>query len=184
MNTPTPCAEYEGQLPEYLEGLLAAADRPAVAAHVTACPACRAFAQAWQSLDNSLQRAIRGPRLSPQFEARLRHRIAVEAPGLSPAEREAKKRAWEAEFAQRTRTWRGRVMSVVTVLDGLGLGVLAAAFGLAAWLWLPKLINAYHLTIPSNLPQSVISGGLTVIVVLIALAAAFWRPARKIRLLR
>lgn len=102
---------------------------------------------------------------------------------MSPAQREARKRAWGAEFSERTRTWRRRLFSVNTLLDGLGYGVLASAFGLAACLWLPRLLDYYHLVIPPNLPQGMVSGVITGAVVVIALAAAFWRPAQRTRLL-
>jgi anti-sigma factor RsiW len=69
----------EDRLLEYLNGQLLAPEARAIEAHLTVCPECQALRHQWQQLDERLARTLAQPRLSPDFAARLRQRVAVEA---------------------------------------------------------------------------------------------------------
>jgi anti-sigma factor ChrR (cupin superfamily) len=73
------CQAMEENLIAYLDGKATAAERRAVEAHLADCAACRAraeeFRAVWNVLDDAPEHA-----LSPSFDARLRQRIAAEAP--------------------------------------------------------------------------------------------------------
>lgn len=183
MNLLEPCPEFASRIPESLDGQFSPADRAALAAHLAACPACQAFAEACRSLDATLQTAIHTRPLAPDFNQRLWRRIAAESPPLSEGEREAKKRAWAADFEARTRTWRRRTVSLTTLLDGVGYGVVASAFGLAVWHWVPKLLDGSVLPVVAKAHGDVASAVLTGMILVVAMVVAFARPARRFPLL-
>ena len=80
MNDPTlvgPCADYEHDLVELTDGALPPERDGMVRAHLAQCTRCRAWADGFAALDAQLAAALPQPALSPQFDARLRERIAT-----------------------------------------------------------------------------------------------------------
>ena len=79
MNPPTllgPCADYEHDLVELTDAALPPERAGIVQAHLAQCVRCRAWADAFAAFDARLATALPQPELSPQFDARLRERIA------------------------------------------------------------------------------------------------------------
>ena len=79
MNDPTligPCAEYEYEIVDLQDGGLPAGRARTVLAHLDGCPRCRAWAAELAALDTGLAATLPRPALSPDFDARLRERIA------------------------------------------------------------------------------------------------------------
>ena len=80
MNDPTlvgPCADHEHDLVELTDGALPPERAGIVQAHLAQCTRCRAWADAFAALDARLAAVLPQPALSPQFDARLRERIAT-----------------------------------------------------------------------------------------------------------
>jgi anti-sigma factor RsiW len=80
MNDPTligPCADYEHDLVELTDGALSAERAGTVRAHLAQCARCQAWVDGFAALDARLAAALPEPTLSPQFDARLRERIAT-----------------------------------------------------------------------------------------------------------
>ena len=80
MNDPTligPCADYEHELVELHDGALSPQRASAVRLHVAQCARCRAWAQAFATLDAGLAAALPRVELSADFEARLQERLAA-----------------------------------------------------------------------------------------------------------
>jgi hypothetical protein len=81
MNEPNPlppCAEFEHELVELDEGSLTPERARTVRAHAESCARCRDWAAAFARLDSGLEAAMPRPSLSPDFEARLKERLAAE----------------------------------------------------------------------------------------------------------
>ena len=174
------CPEFEPRILDLVDRPDAIADREAVRAHLAACPACQAFASELQRLDVALQRAVEAPQLSPDFDTRLWQRIAAEAPTIPEAERAAKKRALEAEFAERTRALRRAANWWIAGLDGLGLGVLLSLLAYGGWRWLPRFLEQVS-TLSWTANQTLLAASASAgIVVLGAIAATVWRPMRRL----
>lgn len=176
------CTEFEIRILEMVDHSGTADAREAVRAHLAVCPACRALARELEALDAALERAVKVPSLAPDFDARLRHRIAAEAPTIPEAERAAKKRALVAEFAERTRTLPRAANWWIAGLDGLGIGVFASLLMYGAWRWLPRLVAQVPTpawTTRQALLAACVAAG---VIVLGAFAATLWRPARRFRL--
>jgi hypothetical protein len=86
MNEPTlirPCADYEHELVELHEGVLAPERARVVRLHLAQCARCRRWAADFAALDAQLAAELPHPALSPGFEARLAARIATLDPGAS-----------------------------------------------------------------------------------------------------
>ena len=82
MNDPTligPCAEYEHDLVEFLDGTLAAERRHVVGRHVETCGRCRAWQAEFAALDARLAASLPRPALSAEFERLLRERLVARA---------------------------------------------------------------------------------------------------------
>jgi len=75
MNLTSPCADYEHDLVELLEGSLAPEHARIVHQHVAACARCRAWQREFATLDARLAVALPRPELSADFEQRLRDRL-------------------------------------------------------------------------------------------------------------
>jgi anti-sigma factor RsiW len=61
MTTPFACRSGVDVLMDYLEGVLAAADRKTVEAHVAACPRCVAFVESYRETPRILRAATAAP---------------------------------------------------------------------------------------------------------------------------
>jgi anti-sigma factor RsiW len=72
-----PCADYEHDVVELLDGELAPERARVVRLHLEACPRCRSWHASIASLDARLEAALPRPALSPDFDRRLRDRIAA-----------------------------------------------------------------------------------------------------------
>ena len=138
----------EDRLMQYLDGQLPAPEARAVEAHLATCPDCQALRRQWEQLDQQLARTLARPRLSPNFAARVRQRVAAEAEvgaaglgvregaGVAPESREP----WIEERR------RGRSLLWLGLLDGAGYGVAAAVGGYLlfrlAVAWVPSPAGA------------------------------------------
>jgi anti-sigma factor RsiW len=93
-HVPGPCAEFEFDLVDLLDGALEPGRAETVRKHMTQCPRCRAHAHSLSEIDAALADALPRPVLSTGFDARLREQIAelTRAPdrntALATAERE------------------------------------------------------------------------------------------------
>ena len=133
----------EDRLLQYLDGQLPATEARAFETHLAACPTCQALRRQWEQLDEKLARALAQPRLSPDFAARLRQRVAVEVTGGAPTAQMQGGAGAEAESQQAWLEARQRVRSLLWLglLDGVGYGAAAAAGGYLlfrlALAWIP-----------------------------------------------
>ncbi|MFO1408012.1 MAG: zf-HC2 domain-containing protein [Steroidobacteraceae bacterium] len=121
-----PCAEFEHEIVELGEGLLADDDARAVRAHLDGCPRCRGWLESWTSIDSALAAALPPEATSPGFTAALMARIATEtrrAP--APERRGAAEREYEtASRALRAAYRRNAIaLAVVAALALVGLGL-------------------------------------------------------------
>ena len=82
----------EDRLLQYLDGQLPAAEARDMEAHLADCPECQALRRQWEQLDERLARTLAQPRLSPDFAARLRQRVAAEAKASAPGRGSAERR--------------------------------------------------------------------------------------------
>ncbi|HWI55589.1 MAG TPA: zf-HC2 domain-containing protein, partial [Bacillota bacterium] len=129
--TPNPNTHLAGnelRLMDYLAGQLPAEETQAIAAHLAACPECRALCDQWQQLEARLESGLKRPVLSSDFSARLRQRIQAESvPVAARSTREQLQAELEASWAQyRKRFLRAQLPGL---LDGLGYGLAAAVGG-------------------------------------------------------
>lgn len=76
MTLPVPCADYEYDLVELVDGALAPERARAVRVHLAACPRCRAWQQEFATLDARLAATLPRPTLSDSFDQRLQERLA------------------------------------------------------------------------------------------------------------
>jgi anti-sigma factor RsiW len=131
----------EDRLLQYLDGQLPAAEARATEAHLAACPTCQALRRQWEQLDEKLAHTLAQPRLSPDFAARLRQRVAVEVKGGAPTAQMQGGAGAEAESQQAWLAATRRVRSLLWLglLDGVGYGAAAAAGGY----WLFRLAMAW-----------------------------------------
>lgn len=126
-----PCAEYEHDLVELLEGSIGPERARVIRLHVAACPRCRAWQAEFAALDASLAAAMPRPRLSAEFEDRLQERLAAIE---RPARRSELRTAVDREY-ERLLDLLGRSVRRHVLLDAIGsvaatIGLLIAARGL------------------------------------------------------
>lgn len=164
-----PCAEYEHDLVDLLEGSLGPERARVIRLHVTACPRCRAWQAEFAAFDAELGAALPRPRLSAEFEGRLRERLsAIVRPARRSELRTAADREYERMVELLSRGVRRHVL-----LDAIGsvaatLGLLIAARGLLGPAG--SLLDAF-----AGPQQLLVSGALGVSV---AVAALAWSAAR------
>jgi anti-sigma factor RsiW len=72
-----PCADYEHDLVELLEGSLGPERARVIRLHVESCPRCRAWRAEFAAIDAGLAAALPRPALCADFEHRLQARIAT-----------------------------------------------------------------------------------------------------------
>jgi len=73
---PGPCAGYEFEIVELHEGALGPTDAARVRSHLEGCARCRDWQSQYAALDATLARELPRPRLSADFGAMLRERLA------------------------------------------------------------------------------------------------------------
>lgn len=117
-----PCADYEHDLVELIEGTLGADRARAIRQHVQACARCRAWESAYQAIDARLASAL--PRVIPstEFERRLAERLAGLA---SPARRADRRLAADREH-ERLLGMLGRGARRHALLDAIGSAAVTA----------------------------------------------------------
>jgi anti-sigma factor RsiW len=133
--------QHEDRLLEYLDGQLPAAEARVIEAHLSVCPECQALRRQWEQLDERLARTLAQPRLSPDFAARLRQKVALAAKAGATG-LEALNSAWlGAQSYDPGAGVRRREQRVfwLALLDGLGYGTAAAVGGY----WLFRLAVAW-----------------------------------------
>jgi anti-sigma factor RsiW len=95
---PGPCADYEHDIVELVDGSLTTERARAVQGHLDACPRCRAWHAEFASLDARLESVLPHPSLAADFAARLQARLEaatrpVQRADLLAAEDSAYRRA-------------------------------------------------------------------------------------------
>ena len=126
-----PCAEFEHEIVELEEGLLAGDAARAVRAHLDGCPRCRGWLASWSSLDAELAAALPPEFPSPGFTAALMARIATESRRAPVA---ARRGAAEQEYAAASRALRAGFRRNAVALLGFAAVVLAATVLAGPWL--------------------------------------------------
>lgn len=166
-----PCAEYEHDLVDLLEGSLGPERARVIRLHVAACPRCRDWQAEFAALDASLAAAMPRPRLSAEFEDRLQERLAAIE---RPARRSELRTTVDREY-ERLLEALGRGVRRHVLLDAIGsvavtIGLLIAARSLLGPTG--SLLDAF-----AGPQQFLVSGALGVAV---AAAALVWSAARGI----
>jgi anti-sigma factor RsiW len=134
-HAPGPCADYEFDLVDLLDGALESGRADTVRQHMAQCPRCRAYALALGEVDAALADALPRPALSPGFDARLREQIAelTQVPNrtaaLETAEREHESML---QGLGRGLGWRTilNAAALASVVGGMIVGLDATAPGL------------------------------------------------------
>lgn len=147
MNDPTligPCADYEHDLVDLQDGELSPERARSVRLHLERCARCAAFAAGLAAIDARLAAEMTAPALSPDFDARLRDRIASlrGSPDVvqlrTRLEREHAALVESLQSSARVRAVLGAAGSVATTLGVLvasrhlleqGMGLLPAISG-------------------------------------------------------
>jgi anti-sigma factor RsiW len=128
----------EDRLLQFLDGQFPPAEARDIEAHLAVCPECQALRRQWEQLDDKLARSLAQPRLSPDFAARLRERVALGArAGVG-------ERVGGEPGAQTNGPWvearrREQRVFLLGLLDGLGYGAAALVGGY----WLLHLAVAW-----------------------------------------
>jgi len=147
MNDPTligPCADYEHDLVDLHDGALPPEQARCVRLHLEHCARCSAFDAGFAAIDARLAAEMTAPALSPDFDARLRERIASlrGSPDVAQLrtrlEREHAALVESLRSSARVRAVLGAAGSVATTLGMLvasrhlleqGIGLLPALSG-------------------------------------------------------
>ena len=123
------CKTLEIRILEYVEGTLPPAERAAVESHLAQCAPCLAFARQLREIDAALTAEIKAPRLSGEFNERLRQRIQAEAPPLSDRERQERRRALQVEFEASRSVLRKWALGIPRWPGLLACGAIGAGVG-------------------------------------------------------
>jgi anti-sigma factor RsiW len=139
-----PCPDYEFDLVELQDGSLEPGRTGAVQQHLAQCSRCRAYALAVGELESALAGAMPRPALSPDFDARLRERIAelTQVP-----DRTAALAAAEREYASMQRNL-GRGLGWRTVLNAAALGSVVGGVVVGFDSVAPELLQSFGLVGP------------------------------------
>lgn len=111
-----PCAEYEHDLVELLDGSLGPERSRVIRLHVDACPRCRAWQAEFAAFEGRLGAALPRPELPADFEHRLHERLAAAA---RPARRHVLRSAVDGEY-ERLIDAIGRGARRHLLLDAIG----------------------------------------------------------------
>ncbi len=119
---PGPCADYEHDLVDLIEGTLGAERARALRQHVQACARCRTWEAEYRAIDARLASALPRVMLSAEFEPRLAERLAGLA---SPARRADRRLAADREH-ERLLGALGRGARRHALLDAIGSAAVTA----------------------------------------------------------
>ena len=155
-----PCADYEFEIAELLDGALPPERARIVSLHVTTCVRCRAWRERYAAIDRQLTAALVAPPLPADFASRLRQRIAAESLATSGPRREALEREYSHELELLRRGWK-----IPAVLNGIAAAAVAACVyavtrGALTDIPLEALIRTSPVTIYSVLSTVAVIGGL------------------------
>ena len=118
-----PCADYEHDLVDLLEGSLGPERARVIRQHADTCPRCRAWQAEFAALDDRLARATARPVLSTGFERVLQERLATL---VRPATRGDLRAAADCEHERLIDAIR-RDARRHGLLDGIGSAAVAAS---------------------------------------------------------
>jgi anti-sigma factor RsiW len=124
-----PCEEFELDIVEWIDGVLAGERAGAVRRHLDGCARCRSFERSMRAVDDSLSSALPRAQLSADFDARLHARIAklsrASSPDSARARAEQEYRGAVAAL-RRGLAWRTALNAVATatVVGSLALGIM------------------------------------------------------------
>jgi anti-sigma factor RsiW len=121
MSLTGPCADYEHDLVELLEGSLGPERARVIRLHIESCPRCRAWQAEFATIDAGLAAALPSPALSPDFERRLQERIAAT---VRPGARNELRARVDREHQRLVEGLR-RGARRHALLDGLGSAAIA-----------------------------------------------------------
>jgi len=166
--------ERETEVLELLDSQTPETRRPALQAHLAACPHCAAVARQWAALDSVLSRHIHPPSLSARFDQRLRERLHKEQTLLTADQKALRLREIEAEYQAGLAQLRKETRRTL-LWDGANLAALATLTLIAAWtlktrwagLW--ENLNAFAAAQPI-LAQSILAAA-TLLAFLLAAAS-------------
>jgi anti-sigma factor RsiW len=114
-----PCADYEFEIAEWLDGELPPERARIVSLHVASCVRCRAWGDAYAAIDRRLETSLPRPELRPGFAAR----VAASIDRLSTADaslRDAIEDDYAASLARLRRGWK-----IPAVLNALAAASVA-----------------------------------------------------------
>lgn len=169
MSLTGPCADYEHDLVELLDGSLGPERARVIRLHVESCPRCRAWQAEFADLDVGLATALPHPVLSTDFERRLQARIATLAQPVNRIDLRARA---DREYDRLVDALR-RGARRHALLDGIGSAAVAICV-LAVARGLLEQTDALNLLVAG--PQRlVVLGGIGTAV---ALAALAWTAVR------
>ena len=123
-----PCAEYEHDLVDLLDGSLSPERAHVIRWHADSCPRCRAWQAEFAAMDDRLADAMPRPALSADFERVLQERLATL---LQPATRGDLRAAADREHERLIDAIR-RDARRRGLLDGIGAAAVAASAVAAA----------------------------------------------------
>lgn len=166
---PGPCADYEHDIVELVDGSLAAGRAQAVRSHLDACPRCRAWQAEFAALDARLESELLRPTLAADFAARLHARLEKESRPVQRSEL----------LAAEDSAYRGAVAALLSGARRRALldAVAAGAAGLCAVL-LARSVGPYVESLAPALGEAWRITPLGVLGSALALAALTWSAAR------
>jgi anti-sigma factor RsiW len=115
-----PCADYEFEIAELLDGALSPERARIVSLHLTSCVRCRAWRDRYSAVDRQLAEAIVAPALLADFASRLKERLAAGTRATNGARREAIEREYSRELERLRRGWK-----VPAALNGIAAAAVA-----------------------------------------------------------
>lgn len=172
-----PCEDYEFELADLVDGTLAPERISAVRGHLEGCARCRVFVQTSRELDHALVAAMPRVQLSPDFDARLRERIAAVTRRVP---KEVALARAENEYVAALRTlrdglrWRTALNAVAGAAVGAGVlvGIGDALPSVLASLGVPALTPVTGMGAGLSIAAACIVAGL-----LVARTRASYLPA-------
>jgi anti-sigma factor RsiW len=117
-----PCADYEFEIAELLDGALPPERARIVSLHLTSCVRCRAWRDGDAAIDRQLAQALVAAPLPADFASRLQQRLSAETRATNGARREAIEREYSHELDLLQRGWK-----IPAVLNGIAAAAVAGS---------------------------------------------------------